>query len=52
MMSAPMVYAPYMAVLPTQLLQYADGGNSQGFSTVYALEDLNKSLVIAGKITA
>lgn len=52
MMSAPMVYAPYMAVIPTQLLQYADGGNSQGFSTMYALEDLNKNLVVAGKITA
>lgn len=52
MMSAPMVYAPYMAIIPTQLLQYADGGNSQGFSTMYALEDLNKNLVVAGKVTA
>ena len=52
MMSAPAVYAPYMAVIPTQLLQYADGGESQGFSTMYALEKLNENLVIAGKITA
>lgn len=52
MMSAPAVYAPYMAIIPTQLLQYADGGNSQGFSTMYALEKLNENLVVAGKVTA
>ena len=52
MMSAPAVYAPYMAIVPTQLLQYADGGNSQGFSTMYALEKLNENLVVAGKVTA
>lgn len=51
MMSSAAVYAPYMAVIPTQLLQYADGGESQGWSTLYALEKLNPSLVIAGKIT-
>lgn len=41
-----------MAVVPTQLLQYADGGNSQGYSTLYALEPLNKALVIAGSVVA
>ena len=44
------IYAPYMAVVPTQLLQYADGGNSQGFSTLYALEKLNENLVVAGEV--
>ena len=52
MMSSAAVYAPYMSILPTQLLQYADGGNSQGFSTLYALEELNANLVVAGKIEA
>ena len=28
MMSSVAVYAPYMAIVPTQLLQYADGGTS------------------------
>ena len=52
MMSSAAVYAPYMAVIPTQLLQYADGGESQGWSTLYDLKVLNPNLVIAGKITA
>lgn len=46
------VYAPYLPVVPTQSLQYADGGTSQGFSTLYALELLNKDLLISGRITA
>ena len=50
MMSAAAVYAPYLAITPTQLLQYADGGNSQGFSTLYALEKLNENLVVAGEV--
>lgn len=41
-----------MAIVPTQLLQYADGGNSQGFSTMYALEPLNETLVVAGRVDA
>ena len=49
-MSSVAVYAPYMAVVPTQLLGYADGGMSQGFSTMYALEVLNKDLIVAGEI--
>ena len=50
MMSSVAVYAPYMAVVPTQLLGYADGGMSQGFSTMYATAILNKDLAIAGKV--
>lgn len=52
MMSSAAVYAPYMAVVPTQLLQYSDGGTNQGFSTMYDLKMLNTSLLIAGSITA
>jgi hypothetical protein len=44
------VYAPYMAIVPTQLLGFADGAMSQGFSTMYALAALNKDLVVAGKV--
>lgn len=52
LMSSAAVYAPYMAVVPTQLLGFADGGMSQGFSTMYALEMLNKNLLIKGHIKA
>lgn len=52
MMSSAAVYAPYMPVVPTQLLGYADGGMSQGFSTLYDLKLLNKDLLVAGRITA
>ena len=41
-----------MAIVPTQLLGYADGGMSQGWSTLYDLKILNKNLLIAGRITA
>ncbi len=52
MQSSAAVYAPYMAIVPTQLLGYADGGMSQGFSTLYDLQLLNKNLLVAGRITA
>lgn len=52
MMSSAAVYAPYMAIVPTQLLGYADGGMSQGWSTMYDLKMLNKNLLVAGRITA
>jgi hypothetical protein len=52
MMSSAAVYAPYMAVVPTQLLGYADGGMNQGFSTLYALEPLNVDLVVSGEVVA
>lgn len=57
MMTSAAVYAPYMPIVPTQLLQYADGGTSQGFSTMYDLKllstdaDGNSPLLIAGAIT-
>ena len=57
MMTSAAVYAPYMPIVPTQLLQYADGGNSQGFSTMYALELLSTDengkspLLVKGEIT-
>ena len=51
-MSSVAVYAPYLPVVPTQLLGFADGGMSQGFSTMYALEVLNPDLIVAGKIVA
>lgn len=35
------VYAPYMAIVPTQLLGFADGGMSQGFSTMYDMKLLS-----------
>jgi hypothetical protein len=52
LMSSAAVYAPYMPVVPTQLLQYADGGTSQGFSTLYDLKMLNPDLLVAGEVTA
>ena len=52
MMSSVAVYAPYMPIVPTQLLQYADGGTSQGFSTLYDLKVLNENLIVAGVVTA
>ena len=52
MMSSAAVYAPYMAVVPTQLLGFADGAMSQGFSTMYDLQLLNKDLLVAGRVTA
>lgn len=52
MMSSAAVYAPYMAIVPTQLLQYADGGTTQGFSTLYDLKLLNASLIIKGEVVA
>lgn len=50
MMTSAAVYAPYMAIVPTQLLQYADGGTSQGFSTLYDLKLLNEALLVSGEV--
>lgn len=52
MQSSAAVYAPYLPVVPTSLLQFADGGNSQGFSTGYDLKILNADLLVAGRVTA
>lgn len=51
MMSSAVVYAPYMPIVPTQLLGFADGGMTQGWSTLYDLKVLNPSLVVAGEVT-
>jgi len=51
MMSSAGVYAPYMAIVPTQLLGTPDGGLAQGFSTWYSKALLNKNLLVAGHIT-
>ena len=42
------VYAPYMPIVPTQLLGFADGTMAQGFSTLYDMKIINKFLI--GKI--
>jgi len=39
------VYAPYMPIVPTQLLGFADGTMSQGFSTLYDMKILNDTLI-------
>ena len=51
MMSSVAVYAPYMAIVPTQLMQYNDGLTTQGWSTMYDLKVLNKDLIVAGEVT-
>lgn len=45
------VFAPYMPIVPTQLIQMADGGNSQGFATMYDMQVLNTNLMAAIRIT-
>lgn len=50
--SAVAVYAPYMPVIPTMLIEMPDGSNNQGFATMYDLKVLNPALCVAGKVTA
>ena len=50
-MTSAAVYAPYMPIVPTQLLGFADGGMSQGFSTLYDLKVLNSKLLVMGTVT-
>lgn len=45
------VFAPYMPIVPTQLLGFADGTMSQGFSTLYDMKILNASLIAKIEIT-
>jgi hypothetical protein len=52
MVTSAAVYAPYMAIVPTQLLGFADGSMSQGFSTLYDLKPLNDRLLVAGEVIA
>jgi len=37
-------------VVPTQLLGFADGAMSQGFSTMYDLKILNANLLVKGQV--
>ena len=46
------VYAPYMPIVPTQLLGFADGMMSQGFSTLYDMKILNDVLLAKIEITS
>ena len=50
LMTSAAVLAHYMAIVPTALLQFADGGNSQGFSTLYDLKLLNPALLVSGEV--
>ena len=50
LMTSSAVYGPYMPIVPTALLQGPDGGTTQGFSTLYALEMLNDILLCEGRI--
>lgn len=52
MYTSAAVYAPYMPIVPTQLLGFADGAMSQGFSTMYDIKVLNSALLVAGRVTA
>jgi len=52
LMSSAGIYAPYMPIVPTQLLEFADGGASQGFATMYDAKILNANLLVAGTVTA
>lgn len=50
LMTSSAIYAPYMPIVPTQLLQGADGGTSQGWSTLYDLKLLNPDLLVKGSV--
>ena len=41
-----------MTVVPTQLLGFADGGMSQGWSTMYDAKILNAALLVPSAIVA
>lgn len=45
------LYAPYLPVMPSQLLGYSDGSMSQGFVRMDAIEALNPQLVVEGQVT-
>lgn len=50
LMTSAGVYAPYLAVIPTQAIQMPDGGTMQGFSTVYDFKIINSNLLVYGTI--
>lgn len=45
------VYAPYLPIIPTQLLGFADGRMSQGFSCMYDMKIINPLLLSKIEIT-
>ena len=49
-LSSAAVYAPYLAIVPTQLIEFNDGTNTKGFTTMYDLRELNRALLVAGEI--
>lgn len=44
------IYAPFMPIVPTQLLGFADGAMNQGFSTLYDIKVINPALIVAGQV--
>ena len=44
------VYAPWMGLVPTQLLQFADGTTSQGYAVMYDAKILNDCLLVEGTV--
>ena len=52
LMSSVAVFGTYMPLVPTQLLQFADGLTEQGFSSMYDIKVLNPDLIVAGSVTA
>lgn len=50
MMTSAAVFAPYMALVPTQLLGFADGAMSQGYATMYDAKLLNPALLVEGTV--
>ena len=46
------IFAPYMPLVPTQLLGFADGTMTQGFSTLYDMKILNPALLQKIKVTS
>ena len=50
LMTSAAVFAPYMPLVPTQLLGLPDGGQTQGWSTLYDVKILNDNLLVYGKI--
>ena len=50
-MSATGLYAPYLAISPTQLLGFADDRMEQGFSTMYDMKIINENLLAKIAVT-
>lgn len=51
-MTSAVVYAPYMPIIPSGEVTYADGLTSKGWATMYDLKVLNPLLLIKGQIVA